>query len=231
MIVAKIVKPKFQILSRLNERSILKHLERCGRTCYKSEDKITDDSCYKFIKMLLSKGHESVIEHYNISIKFVCSRALSHQLVRHRLCSFSEQSQRYCNFETKVDMGIIQPYWMNESDIKKIRNKSFSSVLQIPNKVSKKCQYWLESIIDSTVTYGILLRSNPDMTPQQARSLLPNAAKTEIVCTANLRQWRHILKLRTSKGADPEIRELMIPLLRKLQEKLPTLFSDIEVEQ
>lgn len=231
MIVAKIVKPKFQILSRLNERSILKHLERCGRTCYKSEDKITDDSCYKFIKMLLSKGHESVIEHYNISIKFVCSRSLSHQLVRHRLCSFSEQSQRYCNFETKVDMGIIQPYWMDESDIKKIRNKSFSSVLQIPNKVSKKCQYWLESIIDSAVSYGILLRSNPEMTPQQARSLLPNAAKTEIVCTANLRQWRHILKLRTSKGADPEIRELMIPLLRKLQEKLPTLFSDIEVEQ
>lgn len=231
MIVAKIVKPKFQILSHLNERSILKHLERCGRTCYKSEDKITDDSCYKFIKMLLSKGHESVIEHYNISIKFVCSRALSHQLVRHRLCSFSEQSQRYCNFETKVDMGIIQPYWMDESDIKKIRNKSFSSVLQVPNKVSKKCQYWLESVIDSAVTYGILLRSNPEMTPQQARSLLPNAAKTEIVCTANLRQWRHILKLRTSKGADPEIRELMIPLLRKLQEKLPTLFSDIEVGQ
>ena len=231
MIIAKIVKPKFQILSHLNERSILRHLERCGRTCYKSEDKITDDSCYKFIKMLLSRGHESVIEHYNISIKFVCSRALSHQLVRHRLCSFSEQSQRYCNFETKVDMGIIQPYWMDESDIKKIRNKSFSSVLQIPNKVSKKCQYWLESVIDSAVTYGILLRSNPEMTPQQARSLLPNAAKTEIVCTANLRQWRHILKLRTSKGADPEIRELMIPLLRKLQEKLPTLFSDIEVEQ
>ena len=231
MIVAKIVKPKFQILSRLNERSILRHLERCGRTCYKSEDKITDDSCYKFIKMLLSKGHESVIEHYNISIKFVCSRALSHQLVRHRLCSFSEQSQRYCNFETKVDMGIIQPYWLDESDIKKIRNKSFSSVLQIPNKISKKCQYWLESVIDSAVTYGILLRSHSEMTPQQARSLLPNAAKTEIVCTANLRQWRHILKLRTSKGADPEIRELMIPLLRKLQEKLPTLFSDIEVEE
>lgn len=231
MIVAKIVKPKFQILSRLNERSILRHLERCGRTCYKSEDKITNDSCYKFIKMLLSKGHESVIEHYNISIKFVCSRALSHQLVRHRLCSFSEQSQRYCNFETKVDMGIIQPYWLDESDIKKIRNKSFSSVLQIPNKISKKCQYWLESVIDSAVTYGILLRSHQEMTPQQARSLLPNAAKTEIVCTANLRQWRHILKLRTSKGADPEIRELMIPLLRKLQEKLPTLFSDIEVEE
>jgi thymidylate synthase (FAD) len=231
MIVTKIMKPKFQILSHFNERSILRHLELCGRTCYKSEDKITNDSCYKFIKMLLSRGHESVIEHYNISIKFICSRSLSHQLVRHRLCSFSEQSQRYCNFETKIDMGIIQPYWLDPLDAKKIRNKSFTSVLQIPEGISNKCRYWLESIIDSVNSYGILLRSNPEMTPQQVRSLLPNAAKTEIVCTANLRQWRHILKLRTSKGADPEIKELMIPLLKKLQEKLPTLFSDIEVEQ
>lgn len=231
MIVGKIVKPKFQILSRLNERNILRHLERCGRICYKSEDKITDDSCYKFIKMLLSKGHESVIEHYSFTVKFVCSRSLSHQLVRHRLCSFSEQSQRYCNFETKVEMGIILPYWLDDNDKRKIKNKSFSSTLQIPNNISLKCQHWLDSVIESIVSYGILIRNNSEMTPQQVRSILPNAAKTEIVCTTNLRQWRHILKLRTSKGADPEIKELMIPLLNKLKEKLPTIFGDIEVEQ
>lgn len=231
MIVGKIIKPKFQILSRLNERNILRHLERCGRICYKSEDKITDDSCYKFIKMLLSKGHESVIEHYSFTVKFVCSRSLSHQLVRHRLCSFSEQSQRYCNFETKVEMGIILPYWLDDNDKRRIKNKSFSSTLQIPNNISLKCQHWLDSVIESIVSYGILIRNNSEMTPQQVRSILPNAAKTEIVCTTNLRQWRHILKLRTSKGADPEIKELMIPLLNKLKEKLPTIFGDIEVEQ
>lgn len=231
MIVGKIIKPKFQILSRLNERNILRHLERCGRICYKSEDKITDDSCYKFIKMLLSRGHESVIEHYSFTVKFVCSRSLSHQLVRHRLCSFSEQSQRYCNFETKVEMGIILPYWLDDNDKRRIKNKSFSSTLQVPNNISLKCQHWLDSVIESIVSYGILIRNNSEMTPQQVRSILPNAAKTEIVCTANLRQWRHILKLRTSKGADPEIKELMIPLLNKLKEKLPTIFGDIEVEQ
>jgi thymidylate synthase (FAD) len=231
MIIGKIIKPKFQILSRLNERNILRHLERCGRICYKSEDKITDDSCYKFIKMLLSRGHESVIEHYSFTVKFVCSRSLSHQLVRHRLCSFSEQSQRYCNFETKVEMGIILPYWLDDNDKRRIKNKSFSSTLQVPNNISLKCQHWLDSVIESIVSYGILIRNNSEMTPQQVRSILPNAAKTEIVCTANLRQWRHILKLRTSKGADPEIKELMIPLLNKLKEKLPTIFGDIEVEQ
>lgn len=231
MIVGKIIKPRFQILSRLNERNILRHLERCGRICYKSEDKINDDSCYKFIKMLLSRGHESVIEHYSFTVKFVCSRSLSHQLVRHRLCSFSEQSQRYCNFETKVEMGIILPYWLDDNDKRRIKNKSFSSTLQVPNNISLKCQHWLDTVIESIVSYGILIRNNSEMTPQQVRSILPNAAKTEIVCTANLRQWRHILKLRTSKGADPEIKELMIPLLNKLKEKLPTIFGDIEVEQ
>lgn len=231
MIVGKIIKPKFHILSRLNERNILRHLEQCGRICYKSEDKITNDSCYRFIKMLLSRGHESVIEHYSFTVKFVCSRSLSHQLVRHRLCSFSEQSQRYCNFETKVEMGIILPYWLDDNDKRKIKNKSFSSTLQVPNNISLKCQHWLDSVIESIVSYGILIRNNSEMTPQQVRSILPNAAKTEIVCTANLRQWRHILKLRTSKGADPEIKELMIPLLNKLKEKLPTIFGDIEVEQ
>ena len=231
MIVTKIVKPKFQILSHLNERSILKHLERCGRTCYKSEDKITDESCYKFIKMLLSRGHESVIEHFAFSVKFICSRAVSHQIVRHRLCSFSEQSQRYCNFETKVKIGIIQPYWINESDAKKIKDREFKSVWYVPDTLSPACKAWLESIIDSVNNYGIIMRSDKNIPPQEARSVLPNSTKTEIVCTANLRQWRHILKLRTSKGADPEIKEIMIPLLNKLKEKLPTLFSDIEVEE
>ena len=189
----------------------LKHIERIARTCYKSEDKITASttSARKLISNLIKNGHEAMLEHGYLTVKFICDRAVSHELVRHRIASFAQESQRYCNYSLdKFDGNItfIQPWWMDEED-------------DIGYSV------WKQSCLQAEKAYFDLL--NMGYSPQQARMVLPNCTKTEIVITANYREWRHILKLRCAKEAHPDMRYMMCLLRDKLQEKLPVIFDDI----
>lgn len=197
----KLIKPSHEIMTDINSMIILKKIELAGRTCYKSEEKISEGSAKKFVNMILKRGHESVIEHENLTVRFICDRGVTHEMVRHRLCAFSQESSRYCDYG-KMGIRFIIPvdFELDEDDYK---------LLEHIEKHYNKCLNEKHRI------------------PQQARYFLPNGLKTEIVVTANLREWRHILKLRTSKAAHPQMREIMIPLLNELKEKIPVIFDDI----
>lgn len=189
----------------------MKQIEKIARTCYKSEDKITDDeeSARKLIKNLIANGHEAMLEHGYISVKFICDRAISHELVRHRVASFAQESQRYCNYSKDKfggEITFIQPWWMDEED-----DVGFDT--------------WKKSCENAEKAYFKLLEYG--YKPEQARMVLPNCTKTEIVVTANYREWRHILQLRTAKSAHPDMQHLMFGLLEELNRKLPVFFEDI----
>jgi thymidylate synthase (FAD) len=242
----RLIKQSYEILSY--DTNLLQLLEKAGRTCYKSEDKITEDSAKGFISGIIKSGHESVIEHSNITVKFITSRACSHQLVRHRLASYSQESQRYVNYNNS-GVSYVVPPWLVDSLPEDIYNHNF-----IYNFIHKGANYtadwyiyghslsghkfalenvktslttWLKSLYKAEESYEALLTSG--WKPEEARDVLPNATATELVVTANLREWRHILKVRTSKHAHPIIRELMIGLLVDLKAKIPVIFDDIIV--
>lgn len=216
----KLSLPGFKIEDELNGIEILCRLERAGRTCYKSEDRITEDSAEKFVRMLIDKGHESVLEHEKITIRFVVDRGVSHEIVRHRLASFSQESTRYCDYSGDVEF-IIPPWCKNIRENGGIRDaKLMLSLQQYPNEYKWFCAMLM---ID-----GMYREMRKDgWTPQQARSILPNSLKTEIVVSANLREWRLIMKQRTANAAHPQMREVMRPLLDRLKELVPVIFDDI----
>lgn len=206
----RIVEQSYKILTPINREDILKSIELAGRTAYKSEDKITDDSAPKFVAKIINSGHESVIEHVNLTVRFITDRGVTHELVRHRLCAFTQESTRYCNYAGR-DIEFIRPIFWRYGDA---INDSYSQEL------------WIEAMSTSERIYNTLIKTGS--TPQEARSVLPNSLKTEIVVTANLREWRHILKLRTAAIAHPQMRALMIPLLQELKSIFPEIFQDIE---
>lgn len=183
----------------------LEIIELAGRTCYKSENKITSNSAEKFAQMVRDHGHESVIEHVSASVRFVTNRGVTHELVRHRLCSFSQESTRYVRYGG--DMEFIRPVWWDKWD-------------------DHQRQIWQRQMAASEAGYQELLAAGSQ--PQQAREVLPNSLKTEIVTTANVREWRSIFRLRCTKAAHPQIRELMIDCLKGFQKEIPIIFDDIE---
>lgn len=212
----RIIEPSYEILTELSNGGLkeLQHIEKIGRVCYKSEDKITNDgeSAKKFVKMLIDRGHEAMIEHSSLSVKFIVDRGVSHELVRHRIASFAQESTRFCNYsKDKFDNEVtfIKPFFFEES--------------------SERYALWKRSIEEAECCYLHLLEKGA--TPQEARSVLPNSTKTEIVITANFREWRNLFKLRTATAAHPQMREVTIPLLKELKEKLPIIFDDIVVEE
>jgi thymidylate synthase (FAD) len=209
----KLIQPYFEILSEIDGISMLKSIERAGRTCYKSEDKITEGSAEKFVQMLINRGHESVLEHEKISVLFVCDRGVSHEIVRHRIASFSQESTRYCNYSRdgfgKELTFIIPPF---EDDGTELRSDEEIE--------------WRKAMQDAERHYMNLIKVG--WQPQYARSVLPNSLKTEIVVTANIREWRTILKQRTSKAAHPQMRQLMCPLLDRFKRCIPIIFNDIQ---
>jgi len=208
----KTIKPSYEILTKIHRGEILKSIEVAGRTCYKSEDKITEDSASKFVKMLINKGHEAMIEHQSISVKFVCDRGVTHEMVRHRIASFAQESTRYCNYSKDKfgnELTFIEPCFFEK------------------NPYDRNMELWTQAMISAEQYYLEMIDNGA--TPQEARSVLPNSLKTEIIVTANLREWRHYFKLRTASVAHPQIREVSIPLLKELQEILPEVFYDIEV--
>ena len=198
----------------------LELIELAGRTCYKSEAKITPESAREFVRKIVERGHESVIEHATATIKFVTDRGVTHELVRHRLASFSQESTRYVNYGSE-HMKFIRPVWAAIP----LRTYEVDDLESFPYNTPEF--EWMFSMLRSEGDYKRLLELG--WRPEQARSVLPNSLKTEIVMTANVREWRHVFKLRCSRAAHPQIRELMIPCLDSFKQKIPVIFDNIEI--
>lgn len=189
-------------------------IERAARTCYRSEDKITEDgsSDQKIKEMLITLGHTAMLEHSALSVEFTTDRAIANELERHRLCSFAQESTRYCNYSKDKfgnELAFVKPEWVSDC--------MFGSNL------------WLSTCNMAERYYKALLTNG--LKPEDARCVLPLCLATKLVMTTNYAEWRHILKLRTAKGAHPQMRALMIPLLEELRETIPVIFDDIKVEE
>lgn len=204
----KIISAGFLIYSEVDGLKILRNIEEMGRVCYKSEERITDKSAENFVKSLIASGHESVLEHEKITIKIICDRGVSHEIVRHRIASYSQESTRYCNYSNNRfgnELTFIKPTFWEENDDNYIE--------------------WMNTLKAIEKSYFRLLELGS--TPEQARSILPNSLKTELFMTMNLRELRHFFKLRTSLKAHPQMREISIPLLNELKKSVPVIFDDI----
>lgn len=201
----KIISPSVEILTPLDGAAVLRHIEQCGRVCYKSEGKTTESSAPAFVANIIKRGHEAVLEHFDITVKFICDRGVSHEIVRHRMASYCQESTRYCNY-AKDDFGneitVIEPYYLDAQGL---------------YLWSRACEAAEASYFDM-LDYGC--------SPQEARAVLPNSLKTEVVMTANLREWRHFFKLRTAPAAHPQMREVAKMLLKQMREMVPVVFDD-----
>jgi thymidylate synthase (FAD) len=198
----RIIEPSVEV-EYVDGEHIARRIERLGRVCYKSESKIGPDTYKDFIRGLIKRGHESVLEHDNITAKIVCDRGVTHEIVRHRIASYSQESTRYCRYGDEIT--VIRPFMFQEG--------------------SHAYGLWAEACLAAETAYLHLLSHGA--TPQEARNVLPNSLKTELVISANIREWRHILKLRCAPQAHPQMQQIMIPLLWHLRYHIPALFDDI----
>lgn len=197
-------------------------IERAGRTCYKSEDKAEHGSDERFVSMLLKRGHESVLEHVSATVRVVCDRGVSHEIVRHRIASYSQESTRYCDYN---DGGIafVIPPWVN------ISPTVFNIIEDSPLVYDTMDAFWLMSMRDAAKSYEHLRKLG--WRPEQARSVLPNSLKTEMVITMNFREWRHFFKLRLAPAAHPQMRELAWLILAELRVKVPVVFEEFVTKE
>lgn len=195
-------------------------IEAAGRTCWKSEDKIEPGTAGPFIERIKNFKHESVLEHGAITVRFVVDRGVSHELVRHRIASFSQESTRYCNYgkgKFGEEITVIEPcFWVHDH-----LSEDSQEWLNRANKYF----FWKVSCEQAEAWYFKLLTNGA--TPQEARSVLPNSLKTELVMTANPREWRHVFKLRCDRAAHPQIIEVMTPLRDEFIARWPSLFGDL----
>lgn len=245
----KIIKPGYEILNLpADAREIYRKIERAGRTCYKSEDRITNESAEKFVAAIVRNHHEAMLEHASLTVIFTVDRGVSHELVRHRMASFAQESTRYCNYSTGKfgnEITVIEPCFYD--DIPDEEKELCRKALDVPNAykddhindflkritdIHRRYARWYETCRYAERGYFQLLELGA--TPEEARGVLPTNLKTDIVVTANIREWRHILNLRaagTTGKPHPQIMEVMVELLKELKDKLPALFSDIEPMQ
>lgn len=202
----KIIKPYIELIDAPDYNAMLKKIERIGRICYKSESKITEDSAEGFIRGIIKRGHESVIEHCGISVLVVCDRGVTHEIVRHRIASYSQESTRYCNY-SNGDFGsettVIEPCFFEGDSMERF--------------------VWKSACQTAEDAYIKLLEMG--CSPQEARDVLPNSLKTELVMTMNLREWRHFIKLRTSPAAHPQMREVAMLIADEFEQRYPVFFE------
>jgi thymidylate synthase (FAD) len=201
----EIIAQSHTVIDKLEEHDIYRKLEQAARTCYKSQESGSTEETKEFLRKLIKSGHESVLEHVNVTVRFITDRGVSHELVRHRIASYSQESTRYCNYSKKGCSFIVPYFYGQDSQIDVV---------------------WEFAMLSAELLYTQLIEKG--CKPQAARAVLPNSLKTEIVVTANLREWRHITKLRTSKRTHPQMRNLMLGLLSEFKETLPIIFEDIE---
>jgi thymidylate synthase (FAD) len=199
----KFIDQSWAFVSIPNGNNMLKRIEEAGRTCYKSEDKITDESAKKFVAHAIKIGHHSIIEHESVSVRIICDRGVTHEIVRHRLAAYSQESTRYCNYGSGKFGGEIT---------------CVTPTFELT---------YGDKVILRLIEQHYLKRVGEGLAPQDARYFLPNGLKTEIVMTCNVREWRHVFALRTSPKAHPQIRALMKCILIGFQDTMPILFDDI----
>jgi thymidylate synthase (FAD) len=207
----KIIKTSYQILTNVNWPDVLRQIEKISRTCYKSESAITPETSIKFVKNLIERGHESVLEHQSISVRVICDRGVSHEIVRHRIASYSQESTRFCNYAKHDELVFIQPCFWNENQTEYIA--------------------WFNACQASEKLYLHLI-NQLECTPQEARSILPNSLKTEIVMTMNLRECRYFFKSRavgSSGKPHPQMLELTLPMLQEFKKLIHVVFNDLVV--
>ena len=210
------IKPSAEIISGNDYQQMLEKIERIGRVCYKSESAIHPGSAERFIQNIIARGHESVIEHESISVRVICDRGVSHEIVRHRIASYSQESTRYCNYAgEKFDsqITVIDLASGFEYDFARENDRA-------------KYEVWRTTMEHAEKAYFRMLELGA--TPQEARSVLPNSLKTEIVMTMNLRSWRNFFRLRTDSHAHPQMQEVAGIVFREFQEKLPVFVADLE---
>lgn len=229
LLTMRLIRPSFEVMGNICAIEMLKNIESSGRVCYKSEGKNAEgdfELTKKFVKGIIARGHESVLEHEKLTIKFIVDRGISHELVRHRIASFSQESTRYCNYGND-HITFILPYWVT------IPEGIYEHEQSIHDIISRDCgaKIWALSMLDSEFNYNSLLHSGRQ-NPEQARSVLPNSLKTEIVVTANLREWRHIFNLRaigTTGRPHPDMVEVMKPCMEYVKELIPVVFDDLKM--
>ena len=207
-----IIDPSFTWLGNAPDGDqMLANIAAAGRVCYQSESK-SDDAA--FVRKRIKQGHESVLEHEKISVRIICDRGVSHELVRHRIASYSQESTRYCNYSKGKfgsELTFIRPYW----DDRSIR----AEMIRL-----RAC--WQEACLNAEWSYKKMIDAG--CTPEAARAVLPNCLKTEVVMTANLREWRHFFKLRCAPAAHPDMRIVANMLLTAFKDVVPVVFDDIE---
>jgi len=234
----KLIKPSFTFEDNLDGEEILKKLEKAGRTCYKSEENITSDSARNFVLTILKSGHESVLEHEKVTVRVICDRGVTHEIVRHRIASYSQESTRYCNYgkgKFGSEITVIEPFFFDSNAARqsvKIPSgyKNSEGQAAFGNWTGAELNafdIWYMAMMFTEWAY-LTLVNEFGRTPQEARSVLPNSLKTEIVITYNIREWRHFFKLRTSRRAHPQMLEITIPMLKEFKQRLPVLFDDIK---
>lgn len=202
----KVIEPSFEIITPIDTEAVMRHLELCGRVCYKSEGNIGEGSAERLVASMLERGHESPIEHFSVSVRVICDRGVSHEWVRHRLASYSQESTRYCNYSKDKfgnELTFIKPAGIKEG--------------------SEAYFIWEESMLNAERSYFAMLKAGA--APENARSVLPNSLKTEFICTMNLREWRHFFALRTAPAAHPDMRAIAVPLHEDFKRLLPILFN------
>lgn len=202
-----IIEPYYVIETEIDGDRILKNIERYTRVCYKSEGKTTDTSAPDFVRRIYNtRKHKGIIEHEFVTVRFICDRGVSHEIVRHRMASYLQESTRYVNYDNR-GMEFIRPPWVELDD---------------PSALDSA---WISAMNHAEMYYNTLIRMG--WKPEQARSVLPNSLKTEVVCTMNLGSWHHFFELRTAAGAHPQMRQLARPLLDEFKQKIPVIFEDI----
>lgn len=205
--MARFIEPGHEILTPISEggKVELSIIERAARTCYKSEDRIAEGSAEKLVRSCIRRGHESILEHSILTVRFVTDRAIANELVRHRIAAYSQESTRYCNY-SKDKFGGVE--------------------FVLPSGVEEAEKARIECLCANAETeYGNLIRLG--YRPEQARAALPLCTKTELVASMNYREWRHVFALRCSKAAHPDIRALLTPLRDELRERIPVVFDEI----
>jgi len=218
----KTVKAGFSIIDHVSGGAILEKLEMIGRICYKSEEKTTATSAAPFVTGLIKRGHEAMLEHVSLSVQFTTDRGVTHELVRHRLASFAQESTRYCNYSAdkfENSVTIISPgYWEAASD----DTEYDAHIKRMSRSIYQDTAHTVEKAY-----FDLLALGN---SPQQARIVLMTGTKAELVITANLREWRHIMNLRavgTTGAPHPQMIEVMRPLLDTFHDFVPVIFDDI----
>lgn len=212
--MVKIIEPSFEILTPIDGNQILKHIEKCGRTCYQSYENETEDtsSAEKMIKMLIKMGHESVLEHFLITIKAKIDVGNYKDLTRHRFASFSIESTRFCNYSKGKfgnELTVISPCNMDKN--------------------SGIYHTWLKTMNDIEKAY--IDMSEMGAKPDQLRMILPHSLAAEVTMSANLREWRHIFKMRCQKAAHPSVRQIMLQVLNEFKKQIPVIFDDLIFEE